>query len=70
MRGYLRTPRFVVHYFFSVSQNLTYFCYYQTEEMEEWSPSFLTGHIEKLQSVPGRIISCFNASAVLCTSLF
>jgi len=36
--------------------------------MEEWSPSCLTGDIKKPKGVPGRIISCFNASAVLCMS--
>ncbi|KAF8240532.1 hypothetical protein L208DRAFT_1427978 [Tricholoma matsutake] len=33
------------------------------EEMEDWPSACY--HIDKLQTVPGRIISCFNASAVL-----
>ena len=37
------------------------------EEQEEW---LLINHLGKaLPGVPGRIISCFNASANLCTSL-
>ena len=37
------------------------------EEQEEW---VLINHLGKsLPGVPGRIISCFNASANLCTSL-
>jgi hypothetical protein len=42
--------------------------FYQPEEMDKWSPSFLTGDPEKAHTVPGRIISCFNASAALCMS--
>ena len=38
------------------------------EEQEEW---VLINNLGKpLPGVPGRIISCFNASANLCTSLF
>ena len=37
------------------------------EEQEEW---VLINHLGKsLPGIPGRIISCFNASANLCTSL-
>jgi hypothetical protein len=37
------------------------------EEQEEW---VLISHLGKsLPGVPGRIISCFNASANLCTSV-
>lgn len=34
------------------------------EETEEWSPRMALG--EQPRSAPGRVISCFNASATLC----
>lgn len=34
------------------------------EEMEEWSPGMALG--EQPSPAPGRVISCFNASATLC----
>ena len=37
------------------------------EEQEEWV--LINHHGESLPGVPGRIISCFNASANLCTSV-
>ena len=38
------------------------------EEQEEWVLVSDLG--ESLPGVPGRILSCFNASANLCTSVF
>jgi hypothetical protein len=38
------------------------------EETEEWSPGMALG--EQPSPAPGRVISCFNASATLCRSGF